>query len=79
LADEEARRRANQEYIERLRNELQVEEMESRARAKEREEFMKRQKQREELMAAKEFQMQLKAEKEAEERRMEQEFKLKMA
>lgn len=36
LAEEEAQRRAEAEYVEALRNDLQVEEMEERARAAER-------------------------------------------
>ena len=79
LAQEEAKRRAQSDYIENLRNELQVEEMEERARAKEQSDAYKRQQQKEELIAAKEYQMKLKAEKLQEEKRMEQEFKMKMA
>jgi len=40
---------------------------------------MKRQRQKEELQAAKDFQLKLKAERLAEEKRMEEEFKIKMA
>ena len=42
LAAEEADRRANAEYIENLRNDLQVEELEEKARAAEYEENLKR-------------------------------------
>ncbi len=48
-------RRAQSEYIENLRNELQVQEMEERARAKEREDAQRRQQQKEELIAAKDY------------------------
>mmetsp|Transcript_35850 Transcript_35850/g.54976 ORF Transcript_35850/g.54976 Transcript_35850/m.54976 type:complete len:151 (-) Transcript_35850:271-723(-) len=79
LAKEEAARRAEAEYVENLRNDLQVQEMEERARAQEREQAEKKFRQKEELMAAKEYQMKLKAERLAEEKRMEEEFKIKMA
>lgn len=79
LALEEAERRAESEYVENLRNDLQVEEMEERARAAEREAENKRQRQLQELQAAKDYQMRLKAERHAEEVRMEDEFKIKMA
>lgn len=79
LAAEEAQRRAEAEYIENLRNDLQVQEMEEKARAAERAEAEKRYRQKQELQAAKDFQMKLKAERLAEEKRMEDEFKVKMA
>jgi len=53
--------------------------MEERARAKEREDAEKKMRQKEELQAAKDYQLKLKAEKLAEEKRLEQEFKMKMA
>jgi hypothetical protein len=53
--------------------------MEERARAQERAEAEKRLRQKEELIAAKDYQMKLKAERLAEEKRMEEEFKIKMA
>jgi len=49
LAAEEAERRANAEYIENLRNDLQVQEMEEKARAAERAEAEKRYRQKQEL------------------------------
>jgi hypothetical protein len=79
LADEEAQRRAEADYIENMRNELQVQEQEERAREAERREVEKRLRQKQELQAAKEYQMKLKAERLEEERRMEDEFKIKMA
>jgi hypothetical protein len=79
LALEEAERRAQKEYIENLRNDLQVEEAEERARQAEREAEEKRLRQLHELQAAKDYQLKLKAERQAEERRMEEDFKIKMA
>ena len=79
LAAEEAERRAEQNYIEDLRNNLQVEEMEERARQQERDAAAKKNAQRLELQAAKDYQLKLKAERLEEERRMEMEFKMKMA
>ena len=79
LAAEEAARRAESEYVENLRNDLQVQEMEERYRAQERAEADKRQRQKEELQAAKDYQIKLKAERLAEEKRMEEDFKIKMA
>lgn len=79
LALEEAERRAKNEYEENLRNELQVEEVEERARQAERDQDAKRKRQLMELQAAKDYQMKLKAERLAEERRMEEDFKVKMA
>lgn len=79
LATEEKQRREEQEYIENLRNNLQVEEMEERFRAAEREAAAKKVRMREELQAAKDYQLQLKAVRLEEERKMEEEFKIKMA
>jgi hypothetical protein len=79
LAEEEAARRAEKEYIENLRNNLQVEEMEERARQNERDAAAKKNAQRMELQAAKDYQLKLKAERLEEERKMEMEFKMKMA
>ena len=79
LAAEEAARRAQSEYVENLRNDLQVQEMEEKHRHKEMSEADKRQRQKEELQAAKDYQIKLKAERFAEEKRMEEEFKIKMA
>ena len=62
-----------------MRNDLQVEEAEERARAAEREAEAKRLRQLHELQAAKDYQLKLKAERQAEERRMEEDFKIKMA
>lgn len=67
------------EYVENLRNDLQLEEMEERARAKERSDYQKRISQKEELQAAKDYQLKLKAERLAEEKSMEDDFKHKMA
>jgi len=55
LAAEEAARREEAEYVENLRNDLQVQEMEERARMIERQEAEKRQRQKEELQAAKDY------------------------
>lgn len=71
LAREEAQRRAEAEYIENLRNNLQVEEMEERARKQERDAAEKKYQQKMELQAAKDYQLKLKAERLEEERRME--------
>ena len=79
LALEEAERRAQAEYIENLRIELQNEEAEERARLAEKEQEDKRLRQLHELQAAKDYQLKLKAERQAEERRMEEDFKIKMA
>ena len=53
--------------------------MEDKHRHKEMSEADKRQRQKEELQAAKDYQIKLKAERFAEEKRMEEEFKIKMA
>ena len=79
LAKEEADRKAEFEYVENMRNELQVQEQEERARANERAEMEKRARQKEELISAKDYQMRLKAERLDEEKRMEDDFKIKMA
>ena len=79
LAAEEAARRAENEYVENLRNDLQVQELEEKFRAAERSDAEKRMRQKEELQAANDFQIQLKAERLDEEKRMEEEFKIKMA
>lgn len=79
LAREEAERKMEAEYVENLRNDLQLEEMEERARAKERSDYQKRISQKEELQAAKDYQLKLKAERLAEEKSMEDDFKHKMA
>jgi hypothetical protein len=79
LSAEEAARRAESEYIENMRNDLQLQEQEERARAAERSDQEKRLRQKHELQAAKDYQMKLKAERLAEEKRMEDEFKIKMA
>ena len=55
LAAEEAARRAENEYVENLRNDLQVEELEEKFRAAERNDAERRQRQKEELQAAKDF------------------------
>ena len=53
--------------------------MEEKARDAERQAADLKLRQKEELQAAKEYQMKLKAERLAEERKMEEEFKIKMA
>ena len=63
LAAEEAARRAESDYVESLRNNLQVEEMEEKYRADERAEAEKRLRQKQELQAAKDYQLKLKAER----------------
>lgn len=63
LAAEEAARRAESEYVEGLRNNLQVEEMEEKYRDQERNEADKRLRQKQELQAAKDYQIKLKAER----------------
>jgi hypothetical protein len=63
LAAEEAARRAESDYVESLRNNLQVEEMEEKYRAAERAEAEKRLRQKQELQAAKDYQLKLKAER----------------
>lgn len=55
LAAEEAARRAENEYVENLRNDLQVQELEEKFRAAEKADAEKRQRQKEELQAAKDF------------------------
>jgi len=67
LAAEESARREESEYVEGLRNNLQVEEMEEKYRAQERNEADKRYRQKMELQAAKDYQIKLKAERLAEE------------
>ena len=79
LAQEEKQRREEAEYVEGLRNELQVQEQEEKARVKEQEDQMKKLRQKQELQEAKDYQLRLKAERLAEEKRMEDEFKIKMA
>ena len=79
LKGEEERRRADAEYIENLRNELYLQELEEQARIREREEIEKREKIKSDLLAAKAYQERLKVERQAEERRMEDEFKLKLS
>ena len=79
MAEEEAARRAEAEYIENLRNDLVLQEMEEKARANEKAEAEKVLRQKQELQAAKEYQLRVKLERLAEEKRMEDEFKKKMA
>lgn len=79
MAEEEAARRAEAEYIENLRNDLVLQEMEEKARANEKAEAEKQLRQKQELQAAKEYQLRVKLERLAEEKRMEDEFKKKMA
>jgi hypothetical protein len=62
-----------------MRNDLHVEEQEEKARQQERDDYHKRMRQKAELQAAKDYQLKLKAERLAEEKRMEDEFKIKMA
>ena len=79
LAEEERRRREQAEQIENMRNDLNMAEQEEKAKAAARAEAEKRLRQKQELQAAKDYQMKLKAERMAEERAMEDEFKIKMA
>ena len=79
LKGEEEKRRAESEYIENLRNDLYMQELEEQARQREREEVEKREKIRHDLLAAKAYQEHLKEERQAEERRMEDEFKAKLS
>ena len=65
--------------IENMRNDLNMAEQEEKAKAQARAEAEKRIRQKQELQAAKDYQMKLKAERMAEERAMEDEFKIKMA
>ena len=78
LKEEEEARRAEQEYIERVRVELYQEEFEERERERERIEAEKRINTMHELLRAQEYQRLLKQEREAEEKRLEEEFKAKM-
>lgn len=55
LKGEEERRRAEAEYVENLRNELYMQELEEQARIREREEIEKRHKIKQDLLAAKEY------------------------
>ena len=55
LATEEAARRAEAEYVENLRNDLQVQEKEERDREQERAQIEKKFRQKEELQQAKEY------------------------
>ena len=78
LKEEEEKRRAENEYVENLRNELYMQELEEQARQREREELEKRDRIRAELLAAKAYQERLKIERIAEEKRLEDEFKKKL-
>jgi len=55
LKGEEERRRAESEYIENLRNELYMQELEEQARIREREEIEKREKIKQDLLFAKAY------------------------
>jgi hypothetical protein len=63
LKEEEEKRRAESEYIENLRNELYMQELEEQARAREREEIEKREKIKQDLLSAKAYQQRLKEER----------------
>ena len=65
--------------IENMRNDLNMAEQEEKAKNDARAEVDKRLRQKQEHQAAKDYQMKLKAERMAEERTMEDEFKIKMA
>jgi hypothetical protein len=78
LDREERQRRAEQEYIERLRNELYYEEFEENERAKDEARRIEQERITRELMAANEYQAQLKAERKAKEEEEEREFRTKM-
>lgn len=60
LKEEEEKRRAENEYIENLRNELYMQELEEQARIREREEIEKRDRIKQDLLAAKAYQERLK-------------------
>ena len=59
LAAEEKQRREEKDYVENMRNELQVELQEEKARAQERADYEKKIRQKEELQAAKDYQLKL--------------------
>ena len=78
LDKEERRRRAEQEYVERLRNELYFEEFEASEQEKERKRAEEQARITEELMIANEYQAQLKAQRRQQEEAEEIEFRNKM-
>ena len=78
LEAEEQKRRAEQEYIEKLRTDLYYEEFEYNERMKEQQKREKELQVREELMAANDYQKRLKEQKKNEDLQMEKTFKEQM-
>jgi len=78
LCEQEAKRQAERDYWENVRNELYVEQNELKEKMKELEEKEKRQKQKEELLANAIEQMKYKEQRKKEEQEMEAEFKKKL-
>ena len=78
LCEQEAKRQAERDYWENVRNELYVEQNNQREKLKELEEKEKRQRQKEELLASAIEQMKYKEQRKKEEQEMETEFKKKL-
>ena len=78
LCEQEAKRQAERDYWENVRNELYVEQREHQQKLKELEEKEKRQRQKEELLASAIEQMKYKEQRKKEEQEMEAEFKKKL-
>ena len=78
LCEQEAKRQAERDYWENVRNELYVEQNNHKEKLKELEEKEKRQKQKEELLASAIEQMKFKEQRKKEEQEMEAEFKKKL-
>ena len=78
LCQQEAKRQAERDYWENVRNELYVEQENHKAKIKELEEKEKRQKQKEDLLASAIEQMKYKEKRKKEEKEMEIEFKRKL-
>jgi hypothetical protein len=79
LCEEEADRRAQAEFMEKLRNELSLEQHEENAREVERKAQERKAREKAELLAASEHAKQVKAAKLEQERNEEDQFKTKMA
>ena len=78
LCEQEAKRQAERDYWENVRNELYVEQKNHKEKLKELEEKEKKQKQKEELLASAIEQMKYKEKRKKEEEEMEKEFKKKL-
>ena len=78
LCEQEAKRQAERDYWENVRNELYVEQRDHQEKLKELEEKEKRQRQKEELLASAIEQMKYKEQRKKEEQEMEAEFKKKL-